>query len=317
MRRALVGAAALLAACGDGPPIDATPASGFSFGVFGDGPYELGEGRKFARVLGEVNESDVQWLIHVGDLFWYPCSDEHYRMRRDALDAVRHAVVYTPGDNEWTDCYGRREGRYRPLERLSSLRRVFFSTPTRSLGQRPLELESQSADTAFAEFVENARWSRGRFVFATIHMVGSNNGMKKFRNRTAADDSAAARRTRAAIAWLDETFAHARRDSARGVVLALHANVGLGIESRGHYESFVAALERQVATFDGSVLLIHGDTHEYRVDQPLTDSVGKVYRNFVRLETFGSPEIGWVRVVVDTVAGRITRYEPRLIRGMF
>ena len=31
------------------------------------------------------------------------------------------------------------------------------------------------------------------------------------------------------------------------------------------------------------------------------------------LETFGSPDIGWVRVVVDSVAGRIVAFESRLM----
>jgi hypothetical protein len=39
-----------------------------------------------------------------------------------------------------------------------------------------------------------------------------------------------------------------------------------------------------------------------------------VLENFTRLETFGSPDIGWVRVVVDTVAGRVVEFEPRLMR---
>ena len=306
--------AASLAACGVDRPIERTPADSFSFGVFGDGPYEFGEGPKFARVLSEVSRSDVQWLIHVGDLFWYPCSDAHYTERRAQLDAVAHPVIYTPGDNEWMDCYGKREGRYEPLDRLASLRRIFFATPDRSLGRAPMPLESQAADTLFAEFVENARWTRGPLVFATIHMIGSDNGYKTFRGRTAAHDSAAERRTRAAIAWLDGTFAAARRDSAKGIVIALHGNIGLeaGRPRRG-YESFRARLIEQVRSFDGSVTLIHGDTHTARVDQPLADSAGNVLRNFTRIETFGSPKIGWLRIIVDGASGRITRVEPRLI----
>lgn len=63
------------------------------------------------------------------------------------------------------------------------------------------------------------------------------------------------------------------------------------------------------------MLLIHGDSHTHRVDHPFLDEHGVPYPNFTRLETFGSPDIGWVRVVVDTLAGRIARVEPRLIRG--
>jgi hypothetical protein len=41
----------------------------------------------------------------------------------------------------------------------------------------------------------------------------------------------------------------------------------------------------------------------------------EVLENFTRLETFGSPDIGWVRVVVDSVAGRVVEIEPRLMQG--
>ncbi|HYR10207.1 MAG TPA: hypothetical protein VEQ60_20705 [Longimicrobium sp.] len=59
------------------------------------------------------------------------------------------------------------------------------------------------------------------------------------------------------------------------------------------------------------MLLIHGDTHHQRVDHPLRNARGEAYRNFTRLESYGSPDIGWVRVVVDSADGRITTYEPR------
>lgn len=69
-----------------------------------------------------------------------------------------------------------------------------------------------------------------------------------------------------------------------------------------------------VAAFRGPVLLIHGDTHHPRVDHPLRNARGEPYRNFTRLESYGSPDIGWTRVVVDSAAGRITAYEPRRMR---
>lgn len=305
----------LLAACGP-PAADPVPPGSFAFAVYGDGPYNMEELGPYRRVLGDVSRSDVAFLIHVGDLFWYPCSDAVIAGSARTLDEVEHAVVYTPGDNEWTDCHGKRQGRHDPLERLRYLRTVFYRDPARSLGRRPIALASQAADSAFAEFAENARWARGGFVFATIHLVGSANGLEPFRGRAAMHDAAAERRTRAAISWLDEAFEAARAGQESGVVLAMHGNIGIDAsQPRRGYDSFVKRLQHQVATFPGPVLLIHGDSHDQRVDHPLRAADGRVLENFTRLETFGSPEIGWVRVVVDTVAGRITRYEPRLMRG--
>jgi len=65
------------------------------------------------------------------------------------------------------------------------LREAFFGEPSRSLGGNPIPLVAQAVDTAWAEFVENVRWSHARIVFATVHLVGSRNGMDDFRGRTA------------------------------------------------------------------------------------------------------------------------------------
>jgi hypothetical protein len=264
-----------------------------------------------------VGETEVEWFLHVGDLFWYPCSDEALEARLAEMRSVPHPVVYTPGDNEWTDCHDARTGSYDPLDRLAAIRRLFFVEPRRSLGAASMTLVSQVDDSLYAEFPENVRWTRGGFVFATIHLVGSSNGLEAFPARTDAHDSEVERRSAAAIDWLDETFAAAEAAAAKGVVLAMHANIGLDplVEPRVGYEPFVARLAENVESFSGVVLLIHGDSHEQRIDQPLKDAEGRIYASFTRLETFGSPDIGWMRVVVDTVAGRFIQYEPRRMRG--
>ncbi len=315
-RRLLVFAIAVAAACSL-PPADAVPGDSFAFGVFGDGPYRGWEEGRFERLIEDVNRADLQWLLHVGDVLYFPCSDAAFEDRLGSLNAVDHPVIYTPGDNEWTDCYEEIAGGFEPLDRLASLRRIFFSDPGRSLGGRTIQLEFQAEDSAYAEFVENARWMFGGFVFITVHLVGSDNGLLSFPGRTTAHDEEVERRTEAAVRWLDEAFALADQVSAKGIVLALHANPGIdpGDEPGRGYDRFVSRLKHHVSGFPGRVLLIHGDSHNQRADQPLTDEEGRVYENFTRLETFGSPDIGWVRVVVDTVAGRVTQYEPRLLPG--
>jgi hypothetical protein len=314
-----IGAFALLASIGSCAMPDARPLPPgcFAFGVFGDGPYRAWEVGRFRALIRDVNRVDLAWLIHVGDTFWYPCSDANYRRAFAAMNSIDHAVVYTPGDNEWTDCHGDIAGRHDPLERLAFLRSMYFGTPGRSLGGRPMRLVSQSEDSTYAEFVENARWARGGFVFATIHMVGAENALETYPGRGAAADAAVARRVDAALAWMDEAFAFAEANGSQGVVIAMHGSPGLQYhpQPRAGYESFLEKLEARVKEFDGSVLLIHGDGHTFRVDHSLRDRVtGEQIANFTRLETFGSPDIGWVRVVVDSVAGEIVVYEPRKMR---
>ncbi len=310
-------AALVLTGCRMPEPAPLPPDS-FAFAVFGDGPYGRLETRRFDRLLRDVAASDVEWLLHVGDILWYPCSDPAYADRLRRLNSLPLPVVYTPGDNEWVDCHEPITGEFVPLERLARLRAVFFDVPGRSIGGRPMPLETQAADPRFAEFVENTRWRRGGFLFVTLHMTGSGNALGGFEGRTAADDAEVERRTAAALAWMEAAFATTVDDGLTGVVLAMHGNPGLEREPaawRG-YEAFVAALEHHVRDFDGPVLLIHGDTHTLRIDQPLVDhTTGELLDRFTRLETYGSPDIGWVRVTIDTVAGRIVGYDARRVPG--
>ena len=84
---------------------------------------------------------------------------------------------------------------------------------------------------------------------------------------------------------------------------------------RRAFEPFLKTLEEEVATFDGPVILAHGDHHEYTVDSPLVDRrTGRSLDNFTRLQVMGSPDVGWVRVAVDTV-GPTFRFAPRRIPG--
>jgi hypothetical protein len=311
MRRAIMSLAFAMA-CAPAEPKPPLPNT-FAFAVFGDGPYRSAEQRRFERMIEDVNRADVQWLVHVGDIQSGRCTDEKLSGYLRQLNTIRHPVIYTPGDNEWTDCHRRSST---PLERLRRIRELYFSNPGRSVAGPAMAVESQSANPAWKEFVENVRWRRGGFLFATAHMVGSSNGTADFAGRTRLDDSAVVRRTAAAMDWIDSAFAIARRDSLSGVVIAIHADPRFH-RRQGPYRAFLDRLAGHAATFSGQVLFIHGDSHDYIVDQPLMrPGTNEPLANFTRLETFGSPDIGWVRVVVDTVAGSVVEIEPRLMRGL-
>lgn len=311
-----IALAALALACSP-PDLAPLPPGTFAFAVFGDGPYRAWEMNRFRRLIQDVNRAELQWFLHVGDILWYPCSDQTYRDRLNDMNSIRHPVVYTPGDNEWTDCHELIAGRFQPLDRLRQIRATFFAQPETSLGGGAMPLATQSRDSAFAEYVENARWQFGGFVFATLHMVGSGNASSPFEGRTRADDVEVAARTGAAIAWMEEAFRIARSEGLKGVVLAIHGDPGLEdypSDVDQSYATWVQRLEDLVKGFQGPVLLIHGDSHELLMDQPLRERTsGQPLANFTRLETYGSPDIGWIRVVVDTTAGSFT-FEPRLMR---
>lgn len=310
---ALATVASLVLLGGCWRPEPPSPGGAFRFAVFGDGPYYAHEKGRARRVIAALNEREGAFVIHVGDIMWQPCTDEAYRERRELIERIRRPVIYTPGDNEWSDCVDIR--RDDPLERLASLRAVFFAAPSQSLGANPLLLESQASDPEYAEFVEHARWMHGGVLFATVHVVGGANGGRPFQGRTARHDEEVGRRTRAAVDWLHRSFAAAAAADAAAVVVAMHAS--LLHPPRDPDEAATAPLRRALIElaqhFGKPVLLVHGDEHQYIVDRPFVDpATGVRVANLERLMTFGSPWIGWVDVVVDPALEQPFRFEPNV-----
>jgi hypothetical protein len=286
----------------------------FDFALVGDQQYDAESEAQFPRLLADIDRAEVHFVVHVGDFkpgTTVPCTDELLRGRKAQLDASRHPLIYTPGDNDWTDCHNPKAGGYVPEERLSALRRIFFSEKL-SLGRRKLELEQQAA------FPENLRWRRAGVVFLTLHLVGSNNNL----GRSAEGDAEYRARMEANLAWMREAFELAKRDTAAAVAIFTHANPrferatpggrtgSLGIapppKTPSGYIEFVPELEKAVVEFGKPVLFLHGDTHYFRVDRPLFRAGvfgggdrGRQVENFTRVEVHGYPEAHWLRVSVD------------------
>ena len=133
-------------------------------------------------------------------------------------------LVYTPGDNEWTDCHRANNGAYDPLERLAVIRAMFFPIPGLALGGGRKLTMSQSMLGGFETFVENQLWFESSVAFATLHVVGSNNNLAPWfgddTTGTKMDDPArrtaeVAARNAANIDWLDRTFALAQQPQRR------------------------------------------------------------------------------------------------------
>jgi hypothetical protein len=297
----LILVAALFLARGLDPPRP-NPPGVFSFGVMGDAPYSWLEELRFRLVLKDIDAHDLASVVSIGDIFWRPCSDDMYRRTREQFNGLRHPVVYTPGDNEWFDCWEPSSGAFMPQERLARLREIFFNPSTQSLGGRRITLISQP------DLVENVRWTEYGVAFATVHLIGSANGMRPFPARTSADDAAARRRTEAAATWIRESFGAAKTSNASAVVIALHGNVfDEEPKDREPFQPFLIALEEEVERFKRPVLVTHGDEHVFTVDQPLK------LANLTRLEVPGSPQVGWVRVTVTPGARNPFAFEKHVI----
>ena len=304
MRRTVI-AALVGAACA------AYGAEPFSFGVFGDTPYNGFERQHLPALITEMDAAPLRFVVHVGDLKSGSerCDDALYDERLSSFQASHHPFVFVPGDNDWTDCHRASNGSYAPLERLARLRQVFFADPRKSLGQHSMAVDSQADDAAFAAWPEHQRWQIGPVLFVTLNVPGSNNNF----GRKHAPDEEVVQRSAALEAWIADAFARARQDRLQGVVLIQQANPDLEDFSAGRpnraYRDLLEQVVDETRRFGGEVLLIHGDSHVHRIDQPLrAPAGGGRVSNFTRLETFGSPFMGWVRVEVEPDARPLFRF---------
>ena len=269
------------------------------FLAFGDMPYVWPKDlARLAKLIEAGNGLDPDFMVHLGDIKGggAPCTEEAYRTVLELLQRSAPPLIYTPGDNEWTDCRRPSAGGYDPAERLAVLRRIFFP-PGRSLGRHPIEVEEQSREPGFAPYVENRRWRMGDTLFATLHVVGSNNNL----GFDAAGDEEHQARMRAVFAWMEETFALAKQSGAAAVVLLFQADplFEIPFPFRSGFNAFIAELERETRGFDHPVLLVHGDSHRLVLDRPVRTPSNQIVPNLVRLVVPGASSIEGVLVSVD------------------
>jgi hypothetical protein len=277
------------------------------FALIGDIPYTDEEERWFPDLLEALGaDRTLAFVVHDGDFKsgHSPCTDELFRQRHAQFQSVAHPLIFIFGDNEWTDCHREEAGKYDPVERLDKLREIFASGND-TLGKRTFPLSRQSNNPRYKKFRENVRWTFGGVLFVGLNVPGSYNNVAQkgeYEERNAAD-----------VAWLRESFRIAAENGAQGVMVIIHANPGFQSASshRNPYRSFLAALEREVRAFGRPVVLVHGDTHHFRIDKPLRDSkTGEAIDNFTRVETFGTPDRGWVKGTVDVNDPMVFRFEP-------
>ncbi len=275
--------------------ITAAGAQRFSFAAIGDTPYSLpGDFERVDRLIERINGARPAFTIHVGDIKPgnTPCSDEHFAKISAQFATFNAPLIYTPGDNEWTDCHRADNGGFDPIERLAKIREQFFANPAQSLGREKIALEHQDV------FVENRRWDRAGVVFATLHIVASNNNLQ--RDQTAVNEYIA--RNAANLAWMQATFAGAKSRNAKAVVLAFQADPRWEHDAREDYRAgftdTLAALRQHARAFGKPVLVIHGDKHLFIIDKPLYQNRQLIY-NVTRLMVFGAAEVQGVMVNVD------------------
>lgn len=337
MKKLLLSIALLAAAAAQA----ANAASGsLTIAVIGDWPYNQNLVDNAPLLINSVNaDPDVRLVIHLGDIRSgsMPCTSAGilppipssnpgwnqaiYFM----FQQFKRPVVYTPGDNEWSDCYkSKASASGDPLKELASLRTLFFARPGKTLGLEDKNVWSQSqyfdsSHPSDAQYVENFIWEDHDAVFVTVNMPGSNNDKVPWANgfeNPAIQKKEVASRTAAAVRWLNKAFGLARLSHAKAVVIGLQADMwdpfaaAPGGEGLDGYTLFVQRLAALCNRFGRPVLLLNGDSHEFKVDHPLADpnsSTGLIHHtpavpNLTRITVQGatSKPAEWLRLVIDT-----------------
>ena len=270
-----------------------------SFTAIGDQPYFSNEA--FRQLINRINQHpQSKFTIHVGDIKngASVCSDETFLEVKKLFDGFEKPLVFTPGDNEWTDCHRASNGSYQQLERLEKVRSVFFQEG-RSLGQQALRLENQSKlMPKYRSYIENQRWADQDILFVTIHQVGSNNNLDHQVPGAIAEHQA---RNAANMAWLNNSFQLAKNKKYAAVVIAMQSDIfDPRVPKESGFKDFIQTISKLSASFKKPVLLIQGDSHQYVVDQPIKNQAGETQENVLRLIVPGASLVDAVEVTIDT-----------------
>lgn len=294
--------------------------SAFSFVALGDTPYFIPEDyTKFDRLIDAINREKPAFSVHIGDIKAAnaPCSEEIYARVLGQFARFEGPLLYTPGDNEWTDCYREKAGGHDPLERLARLRQLFFANPTQSLGKLPLSVESQSRvmPEKFRAYVENQRFEKNGVLFATVHIVGSNNN---FETRDAKTAMEFFERDAANVAWIRAAFEKASASGAKAVVLAWQADLWDTrqrepfVPRTSGFVNTIRAVERGAKAFGKPVLVIYGDEHVFRLG-PFLDTSLKAVPNVTALQVMGEHDVHGVKVGVDPETPGVFSFTPLIV----
>jgi len=236
----------------------ALPPSEPSFGALGDAPYTEAEVARLDVIIDQINAQPLEFVVHVGDIGAsnLACSDQWLLERKAQFARIRHPFILVPGDNEWKDCKD-------PLARLQRWRAIFCETPR--------------------EFCEHRRWESHGWVFATLNVPGHDNNLRHAEHEP---------RMKAVLSFLADAALAA--EGKNGLMVFMQANPFFTLPRDG-FASLREALSQLGARMPGRMVLIHGDTHLYRDDEPLS--------GVRRIEVWGSPVVSWTRVPLTTDAG--------------
>jgi hypothetical protein len=281
------------------------------FAIVGHGFTDGGE-KRLKQALRDNDDDDVAFLVVTGIKGANePCTDKLYQKRRELIDDARRPVVGLPAGSDWAECRNS-AGRSDAIERLNRIRELFYGEPD-TLGARKLALTRQSMSPRFRSYAENAHWSVGKVLYATVNMPANNNHYLNEAGRNSEyEDRLVANRF-----WLNRLFAIARRDKLEALVLFSEGNVkplsqptGLRalLRSAAPDNDGFAEPRRLILSlaqkFPGKVLLVDGTRVRAKPVIEWRGNVGHLAAGADALE-----------VVVDPAAKTLFKVDPRKVEA--
>jgi hypothetical protein len=317
----------------------------YAIGLWGDVPYSDVQAQKgVPNLIADMNSQDIEFSVHDGDLkagnqtvgSVTPTTCQNtvepsiYTQGLAYFNSLDKPAIFTPGDNDWTDCDRTSNGGFNSLNRLQYERGLFFATD-RSLGRHTMKLEVQSKPecqgtnslTGQPRFstpcVENRRWTFKHVTYATLNVQGTcNNLCSSGAGDPGGDLDEYTAREAANEQWLKDTFDEANDEHSAAVMIIWQADPGFDtsgyqgaakrdpktlVQTDGNpdgYHDLLMELRSLTIAFEKPVVLVHGDSHYFMVDKPLLDSDGRRVENFTRVETFGDHAFGGANAAWDT-----------------
>jgi hypothetical protein len=205
---------------------------------------------------------------------------------------------------------------------------VFYPT-NQSLGRHTMTVQRESDEPGYQAYRENVRWISGPVMYLGLNVQGSNDNLPHAGvDGETRPDSEIARmaaehrqREQANLHWLEESYALATRLGLKGVLVDWQADPNFNNEQHlqpAQYDGFaeiLPALRTQVIAFPGQSVLVHGDSHYFKLDKPLNYDNGQVVAKFTRVETFGASNTHWVAATVDPSDPNLFEFSPRIVPG--
>jgi hypothetical protein len=261
-------------------------------------------------------ERDMSFIVYDGNLKGgkEACRDTLYERRQALLEAARPALVFIPGQHDWTDCGTAEAGGFDPVERLDQLRQTLFADSS-SMGQNPLALTRESEVSRFRPYRENVRWQLDDTVFIGLNAPGANNHYLTAGGRNGEFED----RVIANAFWIEHAAEYAKRREARAIVVFIQGDpdperyerpdrfAWLRFARNSRRDGFLElkrSLVKAAEIFRGPILLIHNDDQRpaggFLIDQPLRNDKGDVVTNLTRIAFAPRDRLDeWLQIEAD------------------